>query len=62
MQVALDVRAEFIRFSPFGRTDRPEGGQYGQTQPNAQRAPQTQHAGAMLGEFPEGHVDEDVPF
>lgn len=70
-QVALDVRGEFIRFSPFGRTDRPEGQQqggqygqtpqYGQTQQGAGR-PQSQPAGARSGEFPEGSLDEDVPF
>lgn len=67
-QVALDVRAEFIRFSPFGRTDRPEGQQgqqgtqqYGQQpQYGAARAPQP--AASRGGEFPEGPMDEDVPF
>lgn len=72
-QVALDVRGELIRFSPFGRTDKPEGQQqqgttqygqtqYGQGQQAAPRAPQQQPAAAFGGEFPEGHVDQDVPF
>ncbi len=72
-QVALEVRGEVIRFSPFGRTDKPEGQQqqqgstqYGQTQYGQQaapRAPQPQPAAAFGGgEFPAGHVDEDVPF
>jgi len=67
VQVALEVRAEFIRFSPFGRTDRPEGQQggasysQGQTQYGA-RTSEIQPAGAMRAEFPEAHLDEDVPF
>ncbi len=65
VQVALDVRAEFLRFSPFGRTDRPEGQQgttqYGQAQSGAVRAPQP--ASPMYsGDFSESAADEDVPF
>jgi single-strand DNA-binding protein len=75
-QVSLEVRAEFLRFSPFGKTDRQQEGQhasaasdshqagsdFGQTSASRmQAAPAPARAPAPQAAFPE-MSDDDVPF
>lgn len=43
-QISLEITAEMVEFSPFGKSDRPaEGGQPGANQPNAQASGYVAH-------------------
>ncbi|MDF2549257.1 MAG: Single-stranded DNA-binding protein [Chlamydiales bacterium] len=64
-QISLEVTAEMIRFSPFGKSDRPEGGQ------SAGQGATTYPSAASYGSSPapssgyqsKSHVEEDeIPF
>lgn len=57
-QVSIDVTAEVIRFSPFGRTDRPGGEERQVASPELQPAAM---AGVGMGGG-DDMMDDDLPF
>lgn len=56
-QVSLDIRADIVKFSPFGRTDRTE-----RSERSSPRAPSETTTGMSQSPQFEDISDEDLPF
>jgi len=59
-QISLNMTAEMIKFSPFGRTDRPEGG--GQQQPAYASAGAPQESVSYGSGPSQDFAGDDLPF
>lgn len=63
VQVSLTITAEIIKFSPFGKSDRPEQSQRGgETRIAAVEEPYTTYAAAMEREQEAAFAGDDLPF